>query len=162
MKKRSINYKKYKFTYIKSTLFTLFICLLFLRGYTPFERTGENFFHVQVNGQDVGTIGEKERAEELLIQARRNVASASEELVFLRADLAVQGEEVLWGVVDSEEELLQNMEAVLKGSILGSMHRSYTLKVNEYIVNLASVDEVRELLQAAIDKYDSQGKFQVE
>ena len=162
MKKNSINYKKYKFTYIKSTLFTLFICLLFLRGYTPFERTGENFFHVQVNGQDVGTIGEKERAEELLIQARRNVASASEELVFLRADLAVQGEEVLWGVVDSEEELLQNMEAVLKGSILGSMHRSYTLKVNEYIVKLASVDEVREVLQAAIDKYDSQGKFQVE
>lgn len=162
MKKKKNNYKKYKFTYIKTTMFTLFVCLLFLKGYTPFERTGENFFHVQVNGQDVGTIGERERAEMLLIQARRNVAMDSEELVFMRADLEVQGEEVLWGVVNSDEELRQNMEDALRGGIIGSMHRSYTLKVNEYVVNLASVDEVRQLLQAAIDKYDSQGKFQVE
>lgn len=162
MKKKKTNYKKYKFTYIKTTMFTLFVCLLFLKGYTPFERTGENFFHIQVNGQDVGTIGERERAEMLLIQARRNVAMDSEELVFMRADLEVQGEEVLWGVVNSDEELRQNMEDALRGGIIGSMHRSYTLKVNEYVVNLASVDEVRQLLQAAIDKYDSQGKFHVE
>ena len=161
MKKRKIGHKKNKFTYIKTTVFTLFFCTLFLRGYTPFEWAGENFFHITVNGQAIGTIGERDRAAELLLQARRNVASASEELVFMEAELEVAGEEVLWGYVDSEEEILENMEAVLRKSIRETMHHSYTMKVNEYIVNLSSLDEVHQLLQAAVAKYDKDGKFQV-
>lgn len=162
MKKRKSNHKKYKVTYIISTVSTLFFCTLFLRGYTPFERTEDNLFHVQVNGQAVGTLDSREEAEELLIQARRNVASSSDELVFMEAELEVIGEEVLWGQVDDSETVLENMETVLRGSIQETMHRSYTMKVNEYIVNLASVEEVSQLLQAAVDKYDSDGKFQVE
>lgn len=161
MKKRKSHYKKYKFTYIKTTVFTLFFCTLFLRGYTPFERTGDNFFHVQVNGQEVGTLGDREEASELLIQARRNVASASGELVFMEAELEIAGEEVLWGEVDDREEVLSNMEQALKGSIQETMHRSYTMKVNEYIVNLASVEEVNQLLQAAVNKFGAEDKFQV-
>lgn len=161
MKKRKSNHKKYKFTYIKATVFTLFICTLFMKGYISFEETGENYFHVIVNGQEVGIMGEKDKASELLIKARRNVAAASDELVFMEADLEIEGEEVLWGYVDPEEKILENMEAALKGSIRETMHHSYTLKVNEYIVNLASLDEVNQLLQAAVDKYDSKGKFQV-
>lgn len=162
MKKNKIGYKKYKFTYIKTTLFTLFICLLFVKGYTPFEATGDNLFHVTVNGQDVGTVEEKERAEELLIQARRNIASGSDELVFMEAELSVEGEELLWGQIDEEQDVLERMEKVLQGSIIEAMQRSYTLKVNNCIVNLASLEEVRQLLQAAINKYDSEGKFAVE
>lgn len=161
MKKTKINHKKYRFTYIISTAFTLFFCMLFLKGYTPVERTGENIFYVQVNGQAVGTLDNAQEAEELLIQARRNVTSASEELVFMEAELSVDGEEVLWGKVDSPRTVLKNMESALRSSIQETMHRSYTLKVNEYIVNLASVEEVDQLLQAAVDKYDGEDDFRV-
>lgn len=162
MEKKKKYHKNYKFTYIKTTLFTLFICLLFIDGYTPFEKTGENYFHVKVNGQDVGTVGERDRAEELLIQARRSIASRSNELVFMEADLELTGEEVLWGVVDDEKDVLARMQEVLEGGIIQTMHRSYTVKVNDYIVNLSGLDEVTQLLQAAINKYDSEGKFAVE
>ena len=162
MKKTNGSYKKYRFTYIKATMFTLFFCTLFLKGYTPFQRTGENYFHILLNGAEIGTVGDREQADELLVQARRNVASASDDLVFMEADLNVTGEEVLWGPVDPEEKILENMEAALRKSIRETMHHSYTMKVNEYIVNLASADEVRQLLQAAVDKYDSDGKFQVD
>ncbi len=162
MEKKKKYHKNYKFTYIKTTLFALFICLLFIDGYTPFEKTGENYFHVKVNGQDVGTVGERDRAEELLIQARRSIASRSNELVFMEADLELAGEEVLWGVVDDEKDVLARMETVLEGGIIQTMHRSYTVKVNDYIVNLSGLDEVTQLLQAAINKYDSEGKFAVE
>lgn len=162
MKKRKNDYKKYRFTYIKTTVFTLFFCTLFVKGYTPFERTGENYFHIQLNGSDVGTVGDREEIPELLVQARRNVASVSDDMVFMDADLEVAGEEVLWGRIDSREEIVQKMEAALRGSSHESMHRSYTMKVNEYIVNLASVEEVNALLQAAVDKYDSENKFRVD
>ena len=162
MKNEKRSYKKYKFTYIKTTLFTLFICLLFVKGYIPFEASGENLFHVTVNGQDVGTVCREERAEELLLQVRRSIASESDELVFMEAELSVAGEEILWGKVDEEQDVLAQMERVLRGSVIETMQRSYTLKVNNYMVNLASLDEVTQLLQAAIDKYDTEGGFVVD
>ncbi|HBA50287.1 MAG TPA: peptidase M23 [Lachnospiraceae bacterium] len=162
MKKKKSNYKKYKFTYIKATLGTLFLGLFFLKGYTPFEQTGENFFHIRVNGQDVGTLGDKARIEELLLQARKNVAALSDELVFMETNMEITGEEVLWGETDREEDVTEKMEAALKSSIRETMHRSYTLKINEYTINLASMEEVRQLLQAALDKYGNDGTFVVE
>ena len=66
MKKKMNNNRKYKFTYIKTTVLTLFCCTLFVKGYTPFEKTGENYFHLMLNGQAVGTLGDRESAEELL------------------------------------------------------------------------------------------------
>ena len=97
-----------------------------------------------------------------MVEARRNIASESDELLFMETNLQVAGEEVLWGKVDSERDVLENMDAALRSGIRETMHRAYTLKVNEYMVNLASMEEVRQLLQAAIDKYDSEGKFRVD
>lgn len=162
MKNKKRNHKKYKFTYIKTTLFTLFVCMFFIKGYTPFEKAGDNYFHITLNGQVVGTVGEQERADELLIEARRKIASACEELVFMETDMKIDGEEVLWGELDEESEVLRRMEDVLSESVLETMHRSYTIKVNEYMVNLSSLEEAVSLLQAAVEKYDSEGKFQVE
>lgn len=162
MEKKKRNHKKYRFTYIKATVGTLFLGLLFLKGYTPFEETGENLFHIQVNGRDVGTLGDKERIDELLLQARKNVVAESTELVFMKADVTVVGEQVLWGKVDQEEEVALRMEEALRANIQETLHRSYTLKVDEYTVNLSSMGDVQTLLQAAIDKYGNQGKFTIE
>ncbi len=161
MKKSKVNHKKYRFTYIKATVGTLLAGMLFLKGYTPFEETGENFFHIQVNGQDVGVLGEKERIEELLLQARKKIASESDELVFMKADMVVVGEQVLWGEVDTEEDVARRMEDALRASVQETLHRSYTLKVDEYTINLSSMEDVRTLLQAAIDKYGNDGKFAI-
>ncbi len=162
MKKMKMLSKKIKFTYTKATLLTLFVCTLFLKGYTFFEKTGDNFFHVYINGTEIGTVADASIAEELLLEARKSIASQSEELTFIDAEMTLKGEEVLWGKVDSEDTLLFNMEKALENSVLETTRRSYTLKVNEYMVNLASANEVQSLLQAAIDKYDTEGKFRVE
>ncbi|MCM1046301.1 MAG: M23 family metallopeptidase [Candidatus Gastranaerophilales bacterium] len=162
MKKRRGCYKKLKFTYMKTTLLALFVCLLFGRGYTVLEQEGENYFHVFINGIEIGTVGDRDQARELLVEARRNIASESAELTFIDVDMSLTGEEVMWGVVDEEEELLAAMEGVLRANVRETLHRSYTMKVNEYMVSLASVEEVQSLLQTAIDNYDSEGKFGVE
>lgn len=162
MKKLRYYLKKIKFTYTKATIFTLFLCLLFAKGYTTFEETGDNLFHVYINGTEVGTAVDVETAESLFLTARKNVASKSDELTFIDVEMTTVGESMLWGEVDDEDDLLASMEALLEKNIMETMQRSYTLKVNEYMVNLASEEEVKLLLQAAIDKYDTQGQFEVE
>ena len=162
MKKLTSYSKRVKYTYVKTTLVTIFVSLFFLKGYTAFEKTGENYFHVFLNGTEIGTVGEADRAEQLLQEARRNIASQSEDMIFIDADLKLVGEEALWGTLTGEDTMLAAMERELESSIRETSHRSYTMKVNEYMVNLSSVDEVKSLLQAAVDKYDSEEKFSVE
>lgn len=152
---------KLKFTYIKYTIIALFFCLLYVRGYEPYEPTGDNFFYVTVNGEAVGSVASEEVAEELLWKARRNVAAQREGLAFMDVDMFVRGEEVLWGNLDDADQVQANMENAIKNGIRETMHKSYTVKVNEYMVNLASEEEVYQLLQAAIDKYSTDGKFRV-
>lgn len=162
MKKITCHYKRIKFTYIKVTLLVLFCSTFFSKGFIVFEKTGENYFHLQINGVDVGTVGDAQTGERLLLEARKNIASQVDELVFMDAELTYTGEEVLWGRVDDAREIRANMEKALQKCVKETMHRSYTMKVNEYMVNLASADEVRTLLQAAVDKYDAEGKFGIE
>ncbi len=159
MKTKTHYHKILKFTYIKCTVVTLFCCLLFLIEYVPFERTGDNLFHITLNGMSVGNVAKQEEAEELLREARKNVASASEELIFIETQLSLAGEEVLWGKVDDVDGVRAAMEEVLRVNIRETMQRSYTVKINEYMVSLSSMEDVQGLLQAAVDKYDTEGKF---
>lgn len=154
--------KKLKLIYIQITFLTWFICLLFLDGYQPLVGDGDNYFHVFLNGEAVGTVADPEIAEEILLKARKEIAQKSKDIVFIDTDFSVEGEEVIWGEIDSEETLFANMSLILQSHIKKNMHPSYTMKVNEYMVNMGSVTEVEDLLQAAIDKYASEDIFQVE
>lgn len=162
MKRITCYNKKIKFTYVKITLFILFCCTFFMKGWISFQKTGDNLFHIMVNGTEVGVMEDITEAEELLRQARLNIVSQSEELSFMNVDFSYLGEEVLWGKTDKNSEILAHMEEVLGASVKKTMHPSYTVKVNEYMVNLSSMEEVESLLQAAINKYDKEGKFGVE
>jgi hypothetical protein len=53
MKKLTSYSKRVKYTYVKTTLATLFVSLFFLKGYAAFEKTGENYFHVFLNGNEI-------------------------------------------------------------------------------------------------------------
>ncbi len=153
--------KKLKLTYIMISFLTLFVCTLFLDGYTVFRSEGENYFHIFLNGTPIGAVKDESTAEKLLVDARREIASQSDGIVFIDVDMSVQGEEVIWGRLDDEETLCRRMAEIMRGSIKETMHHSYTMKVNEYMVNLGSIDDVQELLQAAVDKYDTEGLFEV-
>ena len=54
------------------------------------------------------------------------------------------------------------MIEVLSGDVKETLHRSYVVKINEYMVNLSDKEEVRQLLQAALNKYDEEGQYQVD
>ncbi|MCM1099902.1 MAG: M23 family metallopeptidase [Clostridium sp.] len=154
--------KKIKFTYVRATILTLFICMFFVDGYKTLESDGENYFHIVLNGEEIGVVGRRDEADLLLAQARREIAAGNEGLTFIEADMSVTGEEVLWGALDDGEVLCARMGEVLREHVQENLHQAYTLKVNEYMVNLSSMEDVQSLLQAAIDKYDSEGNFQVE
>lgn len=162
MRKFTCYYKRLKVRFIKVSVFAMLVAAFFLPSYVKFEKTGDNWFSVKLNGKDIGIMGDTAQLDEYIRQVRKEIAADSKELLFIDTKVETEGKEVLWGKVDSEEKILNNIREVMRGSIKETLHRSYTVKVNEYTVNLASIDEVKELLQASIDKYATEDKFRVD
>ena len=163
-------YKRLRFTYLKTIWFALAVNALFLPYYTKLQSTGNNFFTVTVNGELVGTVDAEEKVDRFIRDARRsivmsaNASNSSElvELVFMNADVEIVGEEVYIGMVDDEGTVRARIYDALKRTMQETMQRSYTVKVNETTVNLASTEEVHDLLDAALRKYDAEDDYELE
>lgn len=158
----TIHNKRLEFAYIKTTLLVLFCTMFLVKGYVPFEESGENYFHVYLNGEEVGVVNDRQHAENLFIEARRKVASDNTELMFIDAELEVKGEEVLWGHISDDSLIISRMLEILDMNVMETMQQSYTVKVNETMLNLRSTDEIRALFRQAVAQYDPKGRFAVD
>lgn len=161
MKNRKKHIQIAKATYLFTTCAILFGALFFAPVFPKFERTGENYFTVNVNGTYVGTCGDPSEIDELVVRARREIAKESEDMVYIPVEIQTEGQEVLVGRVDSRRQLGANIKAVLKGSVMETLKHAYTVKINEYTVNLGSSRDVLALLQKALDRYDTNGEYEV-
>lgn len=155
--------KRFRLCIMEAAAVTLFACMLLFPSLVLVEHDSDNYFVVKINGTKVGATGSKDEIDDMLIEARRSVVSqmGTDELVFMDADIEIEGGNKLFGIVNNRNTIISNMINELKASVMESHHRSYTVKVNETSVNLSSYDAVEELLQQAIAPYDEEGLYQV-
>ena len=162
MKYITCYYKRLKVRGIKIAILAVIVSIFFLPSFVPFESTGNNMFTIFLNGVKVGVVANPEQAEGYATEARRQIAKDSKELVLAESELSAEGKEVLWGKVDEESAVISNMAMVLADNVRETMHRSYVVKINDFMINLSSKNDVLKLLQAAIDKYDTKGEYTAE
>ncbi|MCM1143263.1 MAG: M23 family metallopeptidase [Blautia sp.] len=162
MKLISGHYKKMKIAYIKNAVLAAGIAAFFLPCYQRLESTGDNQFTIYLNGEQVGIVEDMERVDSCLISARRDIAGSSDDMVLADGDITYEAEEALWGRIDDDDVIIDNMVSVLRKSIKETLNRCYTVKINEYTVNLSSTEEVLALLQASLIKYDTNREYYVD
>lgn len=162
MKKITKYYKRLRISYIRTALFVILLNILFLPSYVKYEPDGENLFHIILNGKSIGYCGKGTDVEALLRDARLSVAKDSEDVVYVEAELTVEGEEILFAAVDSDSFLREQMEIVLKESKQETLKHAYTVKIKDYTINLSSSEDVKEVLQAALDQYEENRQYTVE
>lgn len=162
MKAITCYHRRLTVQFLKVAIFAAFISIFFFPMFTVFERTGENLFDVKVNGEEIGTVTDPALIDRYILDARKSFSSRSPKLVFIEAQKEITGREAVFGIVDTEKTVRERIARAMRHHIKETMQRSYTVKINEYMVNLASPDEVRRLLQAAVDKYDKEGKYEVQ
>lgn len=138
------------------------IFVFWMPGMIAKDNREKNYFTIYLNEEKIGATDSKDNLDEIMAQARRILAGDSTELSYVRMDLDVKGEKVVFGYVDSEKTLLERVTGVLKENSIQTLQRAYTVKVNEYSVNLATSDEVKELLNAALNKYDAEDEYSVD
>ncbi len=162
MKKVTKYYREIKIAYLKTVAFIVLIFLLFFPSFHKIEKTGDNMYTIFLNGKEVGMVDSRETAEEYLRQARTRLAKDADGLVFADVNLVTEGQELVFGKVDSREDVVDTMCGVLKADEITDRSLAYTIKINEFTVNIESAEGVKEVLQAALAKYDPENEFQVE
>lgn len=162
MENISRHYKSIRVSFWKTSLLVILAAWFFAPVIPKFERGQDNCFHISVNGTYAGTAESAEEAEEIVGEVRRDIAREQGEMVFIPAEVESKGEELLIGTVDERENLKNSIRSIMEDSQLETLQHAYTVKINQYTVNLSSSDEILTLLRSALAKYDTKEEYDVE
>ena len=121
-----------------------------------------NLYSVSINGTYIGRLGSENEIRQCLKQARAAVNKDSDEMLMSESFLDITPSYVTFGTSDSKEKIIKNMTEVLVGSTKSTLLRSYTVKINDYTVNLSSMSDVIALISAVKNKYDENNSYVVD
>lgn len=140
-------------------LIAVALSALFMPAIEPVHSVGNNIYTLYVNGKEIGKVDTVEDADSILVEARRTVVGDSEDLILIDAPHDVVGAEVLVGAVDDKKTMVNRVIEEYRSSIKETMKQSYTVKIDDFMINLASTDDVSALLNASIAAYAGEGTF---
>lgn len=157
----TIFHNKIKIWFLHSALVIIAFWILFMPSMVKYQKGGNNIFTVMLNNEVVGTVASRDDAYEAYRMARRAVAGNTEELTLANCDLSIEGKNVVWGSVDTPDRVAGNMESIIIANKRTTLNRAYSIKINEFSINLASISEVYELLDTALSNYDTLDQYDV-
>lgn len=161
MRSLTKHYKRLRISNLKVAFLVIFLNIIMIPQYQKVESEGNNLFKVYVNNEYVGIVGKHTDVDGLIIEARRQIASTSDSIIFLEADYKTEGEEVVFGNLDDTDDVLKNIiDVLLKEGHVG-LNPAYTVKVGSNTMNLATLDDVKAVLQGAVAVYDENNEFTV-
>ena len=145
---------------ILMSFMVLGISLLFFPQFVSFSGEENSYYEVFLCGEDVGTVTDREIAKACLRQARRRLArpetALEDDMLFVDADLSFEERTSFFGSLSSEEDLTASMVSALSDHEERTYTRCYSVRIKKTIVNLATLDEVKELLQKVMEPVLSQ------
>jgi len=157
--------KKIKIWFLQSALVVIFMWIMFMPNMVNYQKDADNYFTVKLNDKVMGYVGSRDDAYEAYRNARKIIAreNGTEKLTLAKSNLSIEGQNIMWGVVESSDKLTERMVKVLNQNMKETpFNRVYTLKIGDYSFSLANVDEVKTLLNTAITKYDEKDLFDVD
>lgn len=157
----TVFHKKIKIWFLHSAILVIVLWILFMPSMVTYRKGGNNYYTVKLNDVVVGHAGSKMDAYAAYRRARRVFAVGFDELTLSDTDLSIEGQNITWGAVDSPEAMSNQMVDILRNNRKTTLNRAYSIKINEFAVNLSSVEEVMQLLNTAIGKYDKEQQFDV-
>ena len=153
---------KMKVLAIRVLLGAFVVALFFIPNFRIFQHDANNSFTIWIYGEAVGVVSREDHADELLSRARKTMANRANSLVMLDPmDYTIVGQEKIFRATDSDREIVQNMVAVMENHHRKARRTAYSMKVRGLTVNMASSEDVHELLSRTIAKYDTEGLYEV-
>ncbi|MCR5106735.1 MAG: M23 family metallopeptidase [Lachnospiraceae bacterium] len=121
-----------------------------------------NLVTIFINGVSVGSVNDSTKVNDYITLARKKIARENEGLVLINYDLVLSGTNKIFGSVDGEDKIVENIYNVFKENIQKTKEPVYEVKINELTINLRTTQEVLALLNASKKPYDEDNDFNIE
>lgn len=139
-----------------------FLMLLYVPILGPGFGRATTYCRVLLDGEEIGAVADPEVVENAFLKARARIARESQDLVLADVGCEFQQISKLVGSTLEEADLEQVIYGLLQEKVKTAKQKYYLVKVNDFTVNLASMEDVKALLRAALEKYDPEGMFDVD
>ena len=120
-----------------------------------------NHYTVKIGDDLVGELDDVSKVEEILQKAKQKISSTREDITFFDVGITIEESHKILKANTESQQILDGFVKVLPDYIEGTLEKCYTLKINDFIVVLPSVEEVEHTLQVAISTFDKEGLFDV-
>jgi murein DD-endopeptidase MepM/ murein hydrolase activator NlpD len=161
--KKTIKFSnKMKITYAAGAIMT---CMLMLIVNPVISNRGNRdgtFYHIVINGKQAGSVLEKETGEEYLTESRKQIASQSQDIVYMDYNYEIIPDKKLFGKIDNPQTVKENVYKELKASIVETKQKAYTVKIDDFSITLASKEAIVQLLNEVKSKYDENSEFSID
>jgi murein DD-endopeptidase MepM/ murein hydrolase activator NlpD len=162
MRKKTKYNKRIKITYAVFAALSCYGMLLINPVVSDRGDKDGTFYTIVINGHQEGTALEEATANDIVREARKKLASESQDLVYMDYDVQILAQKKLFGSIDSIDSVTNNVYNELKKSIVATKQKAYTVKIDDFSITLRSKDEVIQLLEAAKGKYDVSNEFSID
>ncbi len=150
-----------KYSHYLAMLGTALLIFVCAPGIQKMEESGSNKVSVFINGTQVGTVKDAAEVDGMILEARRRIAGSSDNLVLADSEVVLSGSTDVVGQVDDREVIIDNIYNVLSESVMKTKQPAFEVKINEFTVNLATIDDVIALLNASKAEYDPDSEWKV-
>lgn len=157
---RILRTKRAKLNFVISALVSCFLMMLAVPLIGEQFGFASSFSDIYLDGEWIGAIKDPANVEELLLEARLQLAKEEKQMVLADVDCSYQPVQGLFSNSMSEEELYNKLYLRLKEASV-DIQRAYLMKIGTYTVYLNSIEDVCEVLELAKEKYDPENRFQV-
>lgn len=162
MQKKRLFGKNFRLKYAISAMACCIALLCFVPILGDTYGLETTYCEVRLDGEVIGAVADPSVVDQAFLDARAQIARETKGLVLANVACDFEQVEKLVGSTLEKKELQNVIYDLLQEKVKTAKQKYYLVKVNEFTINLATMDEVKELLMAALKPYDPDGMFQVE
>lgn len=165
MKRLTRHYKYSRYVFLKTAALVILINIIMLPSWVKYEKDEANLFHIFLNGEEMGYLGDADSIQEILGDARRELAADTDKIVYVEGDLSCEASSVIFSEIDSRADIQKRMVENLRKNLASADDESreyvhaYTIKIGDYMANMGSFDDVVKVLQTALDRYQDKDEY---
>ena len=161
-------HKKLFKSYVRTAIIAVMFMLVAIPFVSKVENGGQTYtpddrYMVVLNGEKLGYVSDASMVGQALKDARVQINDLKGGMTLVESDIAVYKEQSSGDVISSEM-LTESIYNTLTSTAVDTKDTevAYTVRIDDFMVTLASQKDVVELFQSVKDRYASANEFTVE
>ena len=154
-------HKRARLTFAVAAFVCSFVLMLIFNSVGGFASEA-NYYIVKVGDKIVGTINSKEKAEAALAQARAQISTEAQSIVYVDSNFSIEKDPRLFGETNDYDTLAKNVYNEIKEYTDNNYTQAIMLSSNSFSIAVDNAETARQILENLEREYDPNGEYDID